>query len=71
MAEHENTEEERIVSYSDFAKRASLSRGAIYNMVARKELPEPVTLTGRRKGFPASVVNRWFATKLGQVEARA
>lgn len=59
------TEEISFVSLSQFAKRTSLSRGTIYNLVASGELPPPVRLTENRVAFPASVVDGWIAQKMG------
>lgn len=53
-----------FVSIQAFAKRASLSRGTVYNLVARGELPQPVRITDNRVAFPSDVVDAWFTSKL-------
>lgn len=53
-----------FVSIRDFCKRSSLSRGTVYNMVERGEMPRPVRLTENRVAFPAAAVDAWFASKL-------
>ena len=53
----------RFVSLTEFSRRSSLSRGTIYNMVARRELPEPTRLTQNRVAFPSDVVDAWFASR--------
>ena len=52
-----------FVSLQAFSKRSSLSRGTIYNMVDRGELPPPIRLTLNRVAFPAPVVDAWFASR--------
>lgn len=44
---------ERFVSIVEFCRRSSLSRGTVYNLIARRELPEPTRLTANRVAFPA------------------
>lgn len=60
---------ERFVSILEFARRSSLSRGTIYNMIARRELPEPVRLTQNRVAFPQGAVDDWFASRTSSVGA--
>jgi predicted DNA-binding transcriptional regulator AlpA len=52
-----------FVSLQAFSKRSSLSRGTIYNMVDRGELPPPIRLTLNRVAFPTPVVDAWFASR--------
>ena len=54
-----------FVSLGQFSKRTSLSRGTIYNLIDRGELPQPVRLTENRVAFPASVVDEWCKAKVG------
>ncbi|WP_421730772.1 helix-turn-helix transcriptional regulator [Brevundimonas sp.] len=54
---------DRFVSILEFCRRSSLSRGTVYNMVARRELPEPTRLTANRVAFPGEVVDAWFAAR--------
>jgi predicted DNA-binding transcriptional regulator AlpA len=55
---------DRFVSILEFCRRSSLSRGTVYNMVARRELPQPTRLTANRVAFPAEVVDAWFAERM-------
>ena len=64
------TNHDRFVSLREFAQRSSLSRGTIYNLIERGELPEPVRLTQNRVAFPESVVNDWFASRSTQAVAQ-
>ena len=58
---------DRFVSIIEFCRRSSLSRGTVYNLIARGDLPEPTRLTQNRVAFPARVVDDWFAQRLGEV----
>lgn len=58
------TEPVSFISIQAFAKRASLSRGTIYNLVNRGEAPKPVTISQGRVGFLAHEVEAWFAEKI-------
>jgi prophage regulatory protein len=58
------TSPERFVSILEFCRRSSLSRGTVYNMIARRELPAPVRLSANRVAFPESAVDAWFAARL-------
>jgi len=60
---------ERFVSILEFCRRSSLSRGTVYNMIARRELPEPTRLTPNRVAFPESAIDAWFAERLNQQAA--
>lgn len=54
----------RFVSIKQFCDRTGLSRGTVYNMVQRGEMPRPVRLTENRVAFPAEIVDAWCASKL-------
>ena len=62
---------DRFVSILEFCQRSSLSRGTVYNMIARRELPEPTRLTANRVAFPAGVVDAWFAERMQPQQAAA
>lgn len=53
-----------FVSLGAFAKRASVSRGTVYNLIERGELPRPKRITPNRVGLPSDAVEAWFASKL-------
>lgn len=52
-----------FVSLQAFSTCSSLSRGTIYNMVDRGNLPRPTRLTENRVAFPAPSVDAWFASR--------
>jgi predicted DNA-binding transcriptional regulator AlpA len=53
-----------FVSIKDFCQRSGLSRGTVYNMVARDEIAKPVRLTKNRVALPAPAVEAWFASRV-------
>lgn len=55
-----------FVSLKEFARRSTLSRASVYNLIDRGELPPPIRLSANRVAFPADVVDAWFATRLDQ-----
>ncbi|MBX9575895.1 MAG: AlpA family phage regulatory protein [Caulobacteraceae bacterium] len=55
-----------FVSLAEFSRRSSLSRGTIYNLVDRGDLPKPIRLTPNRVAFPAAVVDAWFTARVSE-----
>lgn len=56
----------RFVSIKEFACRSSLARSSIYRMIERGEISKPCKLAPKRIGWPAEVVNAWFAARMTQ-----
>ena len=53
-----------FVTIPEFARRSTLCRATIYNMIERGDLMRPVRLSMNRVAFRAADVDRWFAEKL-------
>lgn len=60
------TDQSLFISFGKVAKLTSLSRGTIYNMVSRGDLPPPVRLTTNRVAFRTTDINGWLASRMLQ-----
>jgi len=55
-------DEPEFISFAEFARRTSLCRATIYNMIARGEIPAPLKLSPRRVAWPVAEYNAWVAS---------
>lgn len=55
--------EARFVSIPEFCRRSTVCRQTVYNMIERGEIAKPVRITVNRVGWPAKVIDDWFAER--------
>ena len=61
--DNENRVERVIISQHEVSAKYGLSRSAIYRMMMAEGMPQPVRLTGRRKGWFVKELDEYFANR--------
>jgi prophage regulatory protein len=54
---------EKHLRRRDVQHITGLARSTIYNLMARREFPRPVKLTGKAVGWPESKIAEWLADR--------
>ncbi len=60
MDSHDNKDKRALLTVSDICQMLKISKGGIYQMVQRAELPGILKI-GRRLRFRAEEIERWLA----------